>query len=224
MRRSNITALKAVALAALIGLCGSAVPAAAGVIVYNFEQDNCTNGCGLPSYGTVTLTDLSGGGVNVKLSLLNGSGLISTGALSGHSLEFRLSGSPAISIANLPSLWSIAGPATFSPNGGFGTFNFALDCNSACAPNNPWTTGLNFDITTSSITTASFIDGGTPQDSYFVADISNPNGGKALTGRIGASYSGFGTTEVPEPFTLSLFGAGVAGAAALRRRKKARPA
>jgi hypothetical protein len=30
------------------------------------------------------------------------------------------------------------------------------------------------------------------------------------------------TTPVPEPFTLSLFGAGLAGAAALRRRKKAK--
>jgi len=29
------------------------------------------------------------------------------------------------------------------------------------------------------------------------------------------------TNEIPEPFTLSLFGAGLAGAAALRRRKKA---
>lgn len=32
------------------------------------------------------------------------------------------------------------------------------------------------------------------------------------------------TTGVPEPFTLSLFGAGLAGAVALRRRKKARKA
>jgi hypothetical protein len=32
------------------------------------------------------------------------------------------------------------------------------------------------------------------------------------------------TTPVPEPFTLSLFGAGVVGAAALRRRKKAQKA
>ena len=31
-------------------------------------------------------------------------------------------------------------------------------------------------------------------------------------------------STLPEPFTLSLFGAGIAGAAALRRRKKAQPA
>jgi hypothetical protein len=37
----------------------------------------------------------------------------------------------------------------------------------------------------------------------------------AVTGGVTSS------TPVPEPFTLSLFGAGLAGAAALRRRKKA---
>jgi hypothetical protein len=94
-----------------------------------------------------------------------------------------------------------------------------IDCNTGCAPNNPYTAALDFTITTTSVTTASFIDGGSAVDAYFVADISNPNGGRALTGRIGAGYSGNGTTEVPEPFTASLFGAGLAGAAALRRRK-----
>jgi hypothetical protein len=227
MRLANITSIKAIAFTALIGLCASAIPASAGVIVYNFDQDGCSApGCGLSNYGTVTLTDILGGGVNVKVALLGGSGLISTGALSQHSLEFGLAGSPApsVTITGLPASWTYAGPATYSPNGGFGTFNYAIDCNAACAPNNPWIAGLDFNITTASITTASFIDGGTEKDTYFLADISNPNGGRALTGRIGASYIGTGTNEVPEPFTLSLFGAGLAGAAALRRRKKAQAA
>jgi len=216
MRFIDMRLLKGTVLAGLIGLC--ATPASAAVI-YKFDQDNCSSGCGLSNYGTVTLTDILGGGVNVKIALLGGSGIIDSGALSSHALVFNLAGAPVVNIAGLPSLWSYTGPTSYTPGGGFGTFNYVLDCNDACAPNNPWIGGLDFNITTTSITTASFIDGGTESDTYFVADISNPNGRSALTGRIGASYSGHGT-EIPEPFTLSLFGMGVAGVAAMRRRRK----
>src|SRR5690348_7860647 len=104
-------ALKSMAFAAC-ALGFSALPASAGVIVYNFDQDACSGtGCGLASYGTVTLTDLLGGGVNVKVSLLGGSGLIQSGALDNHSLIFNLSGSPAITLAGLPSPWTYTGPS-----------------------------------------------------------------------------------------------------------------
>jgi hypothetical protein len=204
---------------AFLALCGSAVPAAAGVLVYHFDQDGCSgSGCGLPSYGSVTLTDIVGGGVNVKVSLLSGLGLIDTGALSGHTLAFNLAGAPSVAITGLPSLWSVTGPTSFAPNGGWGTFDYVLDCNAACDASSPWITGLDFNITTTSININSFIDSGTAKDTYFIADIKNPNHGNPLTGRIGASYSGT-TTDVPEPFSMSLFGAGLAGMAALRRRK-----
>ena len=223
MKQSALKTL-AIALAtsaALLAVCSSAQ---AGPVVYTFDQDGCSGtGCGLTNYGTVTLTDLfSGGnpaGVNVKVSLLGGSGLVDTGAMTGHTMAFNLSGSPSIAVSGLPSLWTLTGPASFTPNGGWGTFNFVLDCNAACSSSNPWTAGLDFDITTASITTASFIDSGTASDTYFIADISNPNGGTALTGRIGASYTGTTTTQVPEPLTMSLFAAGLAGMAGLRRRK-----
>jgi hypothetical protein len=58
-----------------------------------------------------------------------------------------------------------------------------------------------------------------------VSDACGYNGGPSCYGDNAASfdvtYSGNTTsTAVPEPFTLSLFGAGFAGAAALRRRKR----
>jgi hypothetical protein len=219
--------LKSTALAmatCALGLGAFAAPASAGAFTYDFTLDNCSApGCGLSNYGTVTVTDLVGGGVTVNLALLNGAGLIDTGALTKHTLVFNLAGAPDIDITGLPSLWTYTDQASFTPGGGFGTFNTIIDCNAGCAANNPYTAALDFTITTSSITTASFLDGGTPLDAYFVADISNPTANGALTGRIGASYVGTPDdvpTRVPEPITLSLFAAGLAGAGALRRRKQ----
>ena len=211
--------LKSAAMALALGLAAGTLPASAGALTYDFTLDNCSSGCGAANYGTVTITDILGGGVTVNVSLLNGAGLIDTGALTKHTMAFNLAGSPAITLTGLPALWTYTGPTSYTPGGGFGTFNYLLDCNDACAANNPWTAPLNFSITTPSITAASFLDGGTEKDAYFVADISNPTAGGALTGRIGASYVGTPSTHVPEPVTMSLFAAGLAGAAALRRRK-----
>ena len=217
----------------LISICaliaasaGFAAPAAAGTLTYDFTLDNCSSGCGLADYGSATVSDISGGGVTVAVALLGGSGFISSGALKTEQLIFNLSGSPNITIANLPTGWTYT-QASFTPNGPFGTFDEELQCNSTCSPSTPWTNAsgggtdaLDFTISTTSITTESFISGGTADDAFFAGDISNPNGGNALTGRIGA-VDPPPTTRVPEPFTLSLFGAGLAGAVAMRRRKKA---
>lgn len=218
MKQTFLKSAAAALAVCALGLAAGISPASAGILTYDFTIDNCSSGCGASNYGTVTLTDILGGGVTVNVSLLNGAGLIDTGALSKHSLLFNLVGNPAITLTGLPSLWTYTGPTSITPGGGFGTFNYIVDCNAACDASTPWTAPLNFSITTPSITTTSFIDGGTDVDAYFVADISNVAAGGS-TGRIGASYVGTPSTHVPEPITMSVFAAGLAGAAALRRRK-----
>jgi len=201
----------------------SAAPALANVVQYNFTIDGCSSGgCGLSNYGKVTVSDLGGGGVNVAFDLTStGSGFIDSGALNFDTVYFNLSGTLPTSaqITGLPASFTAAS-GSFAANGGFGTFDYKVDCNSACGPSDPYYTPWGFNFTLSSVTTASFIMGtGTTNNAYFVADISNPNGGNPLTGRIGATI-GTTTTNVPEPMTLSLFGAGLAGATMLRRKKK----
>ncbi|HKB95212.1 MAG TPA: hypothetical protein VKB94_00100, partial [Rhizomicrobium sp.] len=107
MKFVNIASLSATAFTALMGLF--TVPASAGVITYDFTLDQCSNGgCGLTNYGSVTVSDIGGGGVTVHLSLLNGSGLVDTGALDNHSLIFNLAGAPAVTITGLPTFWTYA--------------------------------------------------------------------------------------------------------------------
>jgi hypothetical protein len=118
-----------------------------------------------------------------------------------------------------------------------------------CTPQNPLLTTPNdpqglagFDLDQTAIgTVATFsVDGiahasDSTSDSYsgiFTTTFVGLDPQQALAIMLAGSdqtYSGqitlaAGATAVPEPFTLSLFGAGLAGAAALRRRKKAQKA
>jgi hypothetical protein len=60
-------------------------------------------------------------------------------------------------------------------------------------------------------------DSGFPDQEFFIGAAEGANGN--FTYNAGNIYNGISPEGVPEPITLSLFGVGLVGAAALRRRK-----
>ena len=209
------------AAAAVFGtLIACAVPASADQIVYTFNNDYSTGGalgCVSVSCGTVTVTDLSGGGVSVAFNIPNG-GFWKTGAMNDDQVYFNLTGTVG-AFTNLPSGWSDT-TGTFSTNQVSGTYDYKLDCGSTCGMSaGVYTTPFTFDI--AGVTTASFTCGGLPCTStsnYFLADLSITSGRNTNTGVAGATLT-TDTRTVPEPMTLLLFGSGIAGIGAMRRRK-----
>lgn len=232
----------ALALGALITLGGTA-PASATTIDFELTVDGCSSGCGLTDYGTVEVSDIAGGGVHVDVSLKDNVNFLI------NALYFSIDGSPNLTISNINSPFAagdVTGNAT--PDnftiGQFGWFDYTIACTAFNATTNPDGCGpgashsnhgpLDFDITNTSITTADFISGtgnphGTGADTniFFVADIASFTDIGTLTGKVGAGpgvivecVPGVDCVSVPEPVSISLFGAGLAGAAVLRRRRK----
>src|SRR3954465_14125042 len=81
--------------------------ARANTITYSFTADSCTGTCGTSPFGTVKLTDASGGGVDVLLTLLNGDKFVRTGA--GIALTFDLLLDPSITITGLTTGFKVVG-------------------------------------------------------------------------------------------------------------------
>ena len=131
---------------AFIALLLFAVPSFADTITFTLDNNtssgnSCTN-CG--PFGTVTVNQLTANSVQVTETLASGVGFVNTGA--GLSLQFNISGSPAITISNLTSGFSQVSPVS---KGDFGTFSYAIDCGSLCGNggNNPYYGTLSFTVT-----------------------------------------------------------------------------
>jgi len=206
-------------VAGAIAALGMAAPAWAGP-TYVFSTSVGTQ----PSdVGVITITQDGANSVDVLVDLLNSSyGFLNTGG--PHTpFAFNLSGSGALSIA----FTSPAGPpaghyahGTFSLNtaGGdnapYGTFGVAIDDSAGNGSGNAYYGDLAFTLTRSGgLSTDNFISNGS---AVFTADLTNGESTGAQAWRVGIDPP----ARVPEPLTLSMFGAGLAGAAAIRRRNK----
>ena len=187
-------------------------------------------------YGMITLTDIAGGGVNVAIALNTNVYFAETGAgkpilwdWSGAALTASNILNPVFTGPGSPSPISTGGIFLTSPqaNGGTGNWQYAIDCSGVCGNggSSPHYNSLTFTINTGSINSFAENDSTiyNATGNNFASDLCigiKSNGSCSATGDVLAYDAPPVPPAVPEPFTLLLFGAGIAGVAALRRRKK----
>ena len=216
MRLANITSFAAFAFTALIGL---STAAQAGP-VYTFGTSTGTQ----PSnVGVITLTQNGANAVDVNVDLINSTyGFLNTGG--PHTpFAFNLAGAGALSINFATPVAGAYAFGTFSLNtaGGsntpFGAFTVAIDDSAGNGSGKAYYGDLIFTLTRAGgLSTDDFIANG--DGAYFAADLTDGSDTGAQAWKTRSTSTRI--TEVPEPLTLSLFGAGFAGIAAMRRRRK----
>jgi len=220
MRLAKNVALPVLALMALV-----AVPTAAlAGPVYTFST---STGIQPSNVGAITLTQNGANAVNVNVDLISSTyGFLNTGG--PHTpFAFNLAGAGALSISFTTPVAGTYASGVFSLNtaGGsntpYGAFGVAIDDSAGNGSGNAYYGDLLFTLTRAGgLSTDDFIANGS--GAYFSADLTNGSstGAQAWMTR-DTSITRLSITEVPEPLTLSLFGAGFAGIAAMRRRRKA---
>jgi hypothetical protein len=196
------------------------------VLDYSFNEyvGSGTAGSSEP-YGTVSLDNNNGGpDVTVTVSLAQGVGFVNTGA--GYSLTWDLNGVSPITVTGLTQGFSLVATTagTLSANAS-GSWQYAVSCDQSLCGNGgskPDTSPLSFTI--DNVSLSDFVANG--KNDYFGSDVcigvvNGKCGSGGVTGVVVATAQTTGTSSVPEPTTIALFGAALGSLVLLRRRHRA---
>jgi hypothetical protein len=188
---------------------------------FTLNIDKCTGGCGIAPYGTVTVSDLGLGKVDLDVNVLPNH-VLHTGQ-AGSSVAFNLQSNVnnlKLVSATLPN-WSLdsqsAGHLHFD---GFGYFEYSLNCcNSQNGASHDQYDSVDIVLSGTGLTANSFaqqLSSGGSTNVYFAVDILSQSTGR--TGAVGASSF----SQVPDGgVTLMLLGGALVGLETLRRKSRA---